>query len=77
LRKGNIVPRTTTSTPNAIKSQKDKPLEAGVGVAATGAGVLAGSEDEFSVATGVTAAAAGVLAVSEGELAVTAGEAAA
>lgn len=27
LMKGNIVPMATTSTPNAIKSHKDQPLE--------------------------------------------------
>jgi hypothetical protein len=63
---------TTTSTPNAIKSHKDQPLEVAVGVVATAAGVLTGSEGVLAIAAGVVAAA--VLTGSEDVLAVAAGK---
>ena len=67
------MPRTMTSTPNAIRSHKFPRLAGATGVVATGLGVLAGSEDVVAVATGIGASAAGVLTGSGGVLAVTAG----
>jgi hypothetical protein len=65
-----------TSTANTIKSHKDPCLAGAVGVVATAAGALTGSEEVLAVAAGV-AAAAGVLTGSAGVVAVSAGAAAA
>jgi ABC-type cobalamin transport system permease subunit len=58
------MPRTITTTANAIKSHKDPRLAGAVGVGAA-AGVLAVSGDGLAVVSRGTAAAAGVLGVSE------------
>ena len=73
LREGASVPRTITSTANAIKSHKDPRLAGAVGVVGTAAGVLSVSEDVLAVVARVVAAASGVLTVSEDVPAVTAG----
>jgi hypothetical protein len=70
LREGASVPRTITSTANAIKSHKDPRLAGALGVLGTAAAVLSVSEDVLAVAAGVVVAAAGVLSVSEDVLAV-------
>ena len=60
------MPMTMTSTTNEIKSHKDLPLAGAAGAVATGAGVLAVSEDAFAGAASVVSAASGVLTVSGG-----------
>ena len=64
-----------TSTANTIKSHKDPCLAGAVGVVATGAGALTGSEEVLAVAAGVVVAAAGVTTVSAGVVTVAAGAA--
>ena len=62
LRRGAIVPRTMTTTANAIKNQKDAPLAGFVGEVAAVAGALAVSRELLAVSAGVASTAAGVLA---------------
>jgi hypothetical protein len=70
LKRGNMVPRTITSTANGINNHEVQLLAGAVGVVSAAAGVLA-------VAAGVAAAVVGVTTVSADVLAVTSGAVAA
>src|SRR5450755_1639151 len=75
-RNGTNIPRTITSTANAIKSHR-VPRRAGAGVAVGAASGVVTVSDELTVAAGGVAATSGVLAGSADLLAGTAGATAA